>query len=115
LRCEVKQIDCPDLLVHLTQRSLWAMYFLCESADEFITIEKKSREAQIRVSHNWQYPYDRFTFLMNTLFNDLITWFGQYDLSLKPELRFGYVNMFLSAISDLHKKDIRMLHEWVDA
>lgn len=68
----------------------------------------------MRVSHNWQYPYDRFSFLMNVISNELFNWFKSYGVELKTNLRFGYVNMFLSSISDLHKADTKMLHEWVD-
>ncbi len=114
IRSEILHRYFPALFPIMTQPSLWAMYFICESNNEFITIEKRTREGKMRVSHNWQYPYDRFSFLMNVISNELFNWFKSYGVELKTNLRFGYVNMFLSSISDLHKADTKMLHEWVD-
>ena len=114
IRSEILHRFFPALFPIMTQPSLWAMYFICESDNEFITIEKRTREGKMRVSHNWQYPYDRFSFLMNVIYNELFNWFKNYGVELDVNLRFGYVNMFLSSISDLHKADAKMLHEWVD-
>lgn len=114
IRSEILHRYFPALFPIMTQPSLWAMYFICESNNEFITIEKRTRERKMRVSHNWQYPYDRFSFLMNVISNELFNWFKTYGVKLDINLRFGYVNMFLSSISDLHKADTKMLHEWVD-
>jgi hypothetical protein len=67
IRSEILHRYFPALFPIMTQPSLWAMYFICESNNEFITIEKRTREGKMRVSHNWQYPYDRFSFLMNVI------------------------------------------------
>ncbi|MBY8964011.1 TIR domain-containing protein [Flavobacterium sp. D11R37] len=115
IRSEILHRYFPALFPIMTQPSLWAMYFICENNYEFITIEKRMRESIMRVSHNWQYPYDRFSFIMNVIANELFNWFANYDIKLNPSLRFGYVNMLLSSISDFHKQDTRLLHEWVDA
>lgn len=115
IRSEILHRYFPALFPIMTQPSLWAMYFICENNYEFITIEKRVRESRMRVSHNWQYPYDRFSFIMNVIANELFNWFENYDIKLDPSLRFGYVNMFLSSISDFHKQDTKLLHEWVDA
>lgn len=114
IRSEILHRYFPALFPIMTQPSLWAMYFICESNNEFITIEKRTREGKMRVSHNWQYPYDRFSFIMNVISNELFNWFKSYGVELDTTLRFGYVNMFLSSISDLHKADTKILHEWVD-
>lgn len=114
IRSEILHRYFPALFPIMTQPSLWAMYFICESNNEFITIEKRTREGKMRVSHNWQYPYDQFSFLMNVISNELFNWFKDYGVKLDSNLRFGYVNMFLSSISDLHKADTKMLHEWVN-
>jgi len=114
IRSEILHRYYPAFFPIMTQPNLWAMYFIYERDNEFITIENKVRMKKMRVSHNWQYPYDRFTFLMNVISNELIKWFGDYGIVLKPEYRFGYVNKFLSKITDLHKADIKLLHEWVD-
>lgn len=114
IRSEILHRYYPAYFPIMTQPNLWAMYFIYERDNEFITIENKVRLKKMRVSHNWQYPYDRFTFLMNVISNQLIKWFSEYGIDLKPEYRFGYVNKFLSNITDLHKADIKLLHEWVD-
>jgi len=115
IRSEILNRYFPSCFPIMTQPSMWAMFFVCETANEFITLDKRGKEGKVRVSHNWQYPYNRFTFLMNALFNMLSQWVGKYGFSLRPHLRFGYVNKFLSSIHDLHKGDIKLLHEWVDA
>ncbi len=112
IRSEILHRYYPSSFPMMTQRSLWAMYFICENANEFITIEQKNREGKMRVSHNWQYPYGRFAYLMNVLAHEFSEWLKEYDISLLPQYRFGYVNIFLSEIDDLHKKDIKLLHEW---
>ncbi|MGZ4055093.1 MAG: toll/interleukin-1 receptor domain-containing protein [Bacteroidia bacterium] len=115
IRSELLHRYYPASFPIMTQKSLWAMYFICDSANEFITIEQQNRKGMMRVSHNWQYPYDRFTFLMNALANELTKWLSIYDIQLLPEYRFGYVNMFLSAINDMRKADIKLLHEWAES
>lgn len=112
IRSEILHRYYPSFLPVMTQKSLWAMYFICDSADEFITIEQRNRKGIMRVSHNWQYQYDRFTYLMNVLANQLKQWFDPFGLELKEEFRFGYVNMFLSTIHDSHRSDINLLHTW---
>lgn len=114
IRSEILHRYYPGLFPIMTQPSLWAMYFICENNYEFITIEKRVRESRMRVSHNWQYPYDRFSFIINVIANELFTWFENYDIKLDYNLRFGYVNCFFSLISELHKQDTKLLHEWVD-
>ena len=112
IRSELLHRYHPSYFPIMTQKSLWAMYFICQSAEEFITIEQQNRKGIIRVSHNWQYPYERFTFLMNELAIELEKWVSKFGIKLKPEFRFGYVNMFLSSIDRYHKADINELHKW---
>jgi hypothetical protein len=115
IRSELLHRYYPAHLAIMTQKSLWGMHFLLEGDDkEFIVVETNKFQGKIRVSHNWQYPYDRFTFLMNAIAIQLQAWVQKYGVSLKPEYRFGYVNMFLSAIYDSRKADVRLLHEWVE-
>ncbi|MFH6960643.1 toll/interleukin-1 receptor domain-containing protein [Flavobacterium aquidurense] len=113
IRSELLHRYYPAHFAVMTQKSLWAMYFICDTAKEFITIEQQDRKGLMRASHNWQYPYERFTFLMNELAKEFELWVLKYGIKLKPEYRFGYVNMFLSEIDKFHKKDINLLHEWV--
>jgi hypothetical protein len=114
IRSELLHRYYPANFAVMTQKSLWAMYFICDSLKEFITIEQKNRKGIMRVSHNWQYPYERFNFIMNELAKDLEKWFAVYNIKLKPEYRFGYVNMFLATIHKINKPDIDLLHEWVE-
>lgn len=112
IRSEILHRYYPSNFPIMTQKSLWAMYFLCESAEEFITIEQKSRDELMRVSHNWQYPFDRFTLLMTVLHYQISILVKEYGIVLNPKYRFGYVNMFLSEIFEYHKADAKTLHEW---
>lgn len=112
IRSELLHRYYPSYFPIMTQKSLWAMYFICQSAEEFITIEQQNRKGIIRVSHNWQYPYERFTFLMNELAKEIEKWVSKFGIKLNPEYRFGYVNMFLSSIDKHHKADINELHKW---
>lgn len=112
IRSELLHRYYPQHFPIMTQKNLWAMYFICESASEFIKIEQKIRAGQMRVSHNWQYPYDRFTFLMNELANQLHAWITGYGLRWEEQFRFGYVNLFLAHVHKTHDADIKLLHQW---
>lgn len=114
IRSELLHRYYPAYFPIMTQKSLWAMYFICDSSKEFITIEQKNRQGIMRVSHNWQYPYDRFTYLMNELAIQFEHWVSKYKIKIDPVYRFGYINMFLSSIHELNKADIKLLHEWVE-
>lgn len=115
IRSEMLHRYYPAYFPIMTQKSLWAMYFLCNSSKEFTTIEQQNRKGEMRVSHNWQYPYDRFTYLMNELANEIEEWLSQFKIKINPSYRFGYVNMFLSSIHELRREDIRLLHQWIPA
>jgi hypothetical protein len=115
IRSELLHRYYPAHFAIMTQKSLWAMHFLCEGEDkEFIVLETKKFLGKVRVSHNWQYPYDRFNFLMNVIANALEGWLRKYSVRLKPEYRFGYVNLFLAAFYESRKADARLLHEWTE-
>lgn len=115
IRSEILHRYYPQFFPIMTQKSLWGMYFICDSANEFITIEERKRDGIMRVSHNWQYPYDRFTFLMNEFAKLLVKWFDDRGVVLQSKYRFGYVNLFLAMVQNHHKSDIRLLHDWVDS
>ncbi len=112
IRSEILHRIYPAHFPIMTQRSLWGMYFLTNNADEFITIEQKIRKGKMRVSHNWQYNYERFTYYNNYLVNTMIEKVKNLSTTLKPEIRFGYINMFLVGIAEKHKNEIRELKEW---
>lgn len=112
IRSEILHRYFPSSFPIMSQKSLWAMYFVCSSSNEFIVVEQKKGEKIMRVSHNWQYPYDRFAYLMNVLYLNLTDWFEIYGIKTNPKYRFGYVNLFLSIIYKKHLSDIRLLHKW---
>jgi hypothetical protein len=114
IRSELLHRYYPSYFPIMTQKNLWAMYFICESSNEFIRIETKTRKELSRVSHNWQYPYDRFTYLMTVLSNAFQDWLSSFGLKTNPAYRFGYMNLFLYEIHDHRISDIRLLHEWAD-
>ncbi len=112
IRSELLHRYYPAYFAIMTQKSLWALYFIGDAADEFTTIEQKTRKGKMRVSHNWQYPYDRFTFIINVLTKKLEKLFSAYECKLDKKLWFGYTNMFLSEINYYHREEIKLLHEW---
>lgn len=112
IRSEILHRMFPAHFPIMTQRTLWAMYFLTDRAREFIAIEHKTRSGTMRVSHNWQYDYARFTYYNNYIGNLLQKKLEKFEIQLEPELRFGFVNLFLVELAKLHKSDIKVLHEW---
>ena len=112
IRSEILHRYYPAHFPIMTQQNLWAMYFICESASEFIKIEQRVRAGTMRVSSNWQYPYARFTFIMNALAEMLKNWLKEFEIEWNDAYRFGYVNLFLANIHTKHKPDIKILHEW---
>lgn len=112
IRSEILHRMFPAHFPIMTQRTLWAMYFLTDRAGEFIAIEHKTRSGIMRVSHNWQYDYARFTYYNNFVGNLLQKKLEAFKIKLEPELRFGYINLFLVELAILHKEDIKVLHEW---
>jgi hypothetical protein len=114
VRSEILHRMFPAKFPVMTQRTLWAMYFMTDRASEFIKIDHKTRSGTMRVSHNWQYDYARFTFFNNYISNLLQDEMKRFGITLKPELRFGYVNLFLVELAKLFKDDIKVLHEWAE-
>ncbi len=112
IRSEILHRMFPAHFPIMTQRTLWAMYFLTDRAREFIAIEHKTRSGTMRVSHNWQYDYARFTYYNNYIGNLLQKKLEKFEIRLEPGLRFGFVNLFLVELAILHKSDIKVLHEW---
>jgi hypothetical protein len=114
IRSEILHRYYPSYFPIMTQKNLWAMYFICESSNEFIRIETKVKKGASRVSHNWQYPYDRFIYLMTILGNAFQDWLLKVGIKTNPAYRFGYMNLFLYEIHDHRISDIKLLHEWAD-
>jgi hypothetical protein len=115
IRSEILHRYYPAYFPVMTQRTIWGMYFLSALAEEFVTIEQKSAKGIMRVSHNWIYNYQRFTFCNNYIANLLSDRLKKnYKIDLNPEFRFGYVNLFLVELAKIHKDEIKDLHQWTD-
>ncbi len=115
IRSEILHRYYPAYFPIMTQRTIWGMYFLSALAEEFVTIEQKSTKGIMRVSHNWIYNYQRFTFCNNyiaILLSDRLK--ENYKIDLNPEFHFGYVNLFLVELAKIHKDEIKDLHQWTD-
>lgn len=112
IRSEILHRMFPNRFVLMTRKSIWAMYFLSNEANEFVRDEIE--EDMLRTTHEWEYDYIRFTYYINFLTNLLDSYLRKYDIILKPELRFGYSNMFLSEIVKSKKNIIdQFLHRKV--
>ncbi|MGB3466147.1 MAG: hypothetical protein WBA74_12795, partial [Cyclobacteriaceae bacterium] len=114
IRSEILHKLFPAFFPIMTQRTLWAMYFLSDKAREFIAIEHKSRSGEMRVSHNWQYDYPHFAFVNNVVGNLLKEKLLTYDITLNSDIWYGYINMFLVEIAKDHKDEIKTLHTWTN-
>lgn len=113
IRSEILHKLYPGNFALMTRRSIWGSYFLSSEAEEFIKDEKGIDGKKQRTSHNWEYEYDRFLFYNNFVGNLLENKFNKYDIKMKQNLRFGYVNMFFNKVSDMHKTEIDSLFQWI--
>lgn len=110
IRSEILHRIYPSHFPIMTRKSLWAMYYLTGEEDEFVTDE--TYDGMHRTEHNWNYDYARFAFYINFVYKQIETLLKEYNITLKSELRFGYVNMFLNSISELNSNKIGFLTEW---
>jgi hypothetical protein len=109
IRSEMLHRLYPGVFPIMTRRSLWGMYFLTEQ-DEFVVDE--NRDGKSRTSHQWNYEYDRFCFYCNFLMNIMENYLSKYKINIKPEIRFGYINLLLVEFADKFKDKINELYSW---
>ncbi|MFW6015637.1 MAG: hypothetical protein ACOCRK_04310 [bacterium] len=115
IRSEILHRLYPGHFGMMTRRSIWAMYYFSNEAEEFITDEKSVDDKKQRTSHDWEYDYLRFLFYQNFIANLLEAKLNKYNISIKRNFRFGYVNLFLNQIYYLHKEEIDVLYKWQSA
>ena len=99
----------PGIFPIMTRRSLWGMFFLTNES-EFVVDE--NREGRSRTSHRWTYEYDRFCFYNNFLMNIMEEYLLKHKIKIKPELRYGYINLLLVEFGKKHKDEISKLYAW---
>lgn len=111
IRSEILHRLFPSNFSIMTRRSLWGMYFLADKSEDFIR-EEFGKDDRYRISHDWEYDYERFTYYTNyvsiLIENELV----KYDLRLKTSLWFGYAARFLNEISGMYTEDINYYLEW---
>jgi len=119
IRSELMHRLYPKCFPIMSQKSLWAFYFLTknpergvDNKEEFILLEENKTDRRIRLSHNWRYDYERFSFYNNIIAKLLKEQILSLGFDFDNSLRFGLVNMFLRTVADLHKEDKKLLHEW---
>jgi len=113
IRSEFLHKAFPEYLSLMTRRSHWCMYFITGS-EEFIMQEKGFGKytGKFRYSNQYTYEYPRFNFYCNIIFKNIEQYLLKYGIELKKELRFSYVNKFISE-SFKQKEDLfNMMHEW---
>jgi hypothetical protein len=103
----------PSIFSLMTRRSHWSMYFITNS-EEFIFMEKGwgKYNGSFRYSNQFTYEYDRFNYYSNVITNMLIEYLNTFEIRIKNDLRFGYINYFISECFDKNKDVYEALHEW---
>lgn len=111
IRSEILYRLYPSNFSIMTRKSIWGMYFLVGENIDFIKFEK-NRDNEYRISHDWEYDYERFTYLCNIIANLLEIELKNYKVSMKPMYRFAYVGYFLNIISKNNEELIDSLISW---
>jgi len=109
IRSELLHRLYPGIFPIMTRKTLWGMYFLTDQG-EFVVDE--NRDGKSRTSHQWNYQYDRFCFYSNFLMNIMEVYLGKHNIKIKPELRYGYINLMLFEYAEKHKDEINKLYNW---
>lgn len=106
------------------RRSLYGLYFLTEEihtnlpsrTSEFIIIDdtnsyssKRGSTHNMKIDHNYWYPFNLFMFYSNFIFKNLEELFGKLKIELQPKYRYLYVNMFLEMICEEKKDAIKTM------
>lgn len=104
IRSEILHKLMPQYFALMTRRSIWALFFLSDEAQEFVvdqTVDNKSKTV-----HNWDYLYERFTYFNHIVFELIQESLGKQKIKLLPELKYGYTNLFFVDIFKSHRHDI---------
>ena len=109
IRSEILHKLAPEYFSLMTRRSIWALFFFSDEASEFVVDQTK--EGKFRTVHNWDYLYDYFTYYNHVVFELMKQNLEKHKITLKPELKYGYVNLFLVDIFKSHAKDIEDLRK----
>lgn len=112
IRSEMLHRLYPSHFALMTRRSLWGMYYLSDSASEFVVDEVNNETSKQRTSSNWEYDYQRFCFLNNFIANLIETELAKNNIKMQSNIRFGYVNQFLNEIFYQHRSEIGVLTRW---
>jgi hypothetical protein len=97
-------------------RPLYALYFLSNQEyfdlpsriSEFLMIDdrRKSDDQNLKMNHNYWYPYGLFTLFALRIFKYLQLKAKDAGLQLDIEKKYVYVNVFLEHVAVQHEKDI---------
>lgn len=112
VRSEILHRKFPAVFPIMTRRSQWGMHFLAGNAMEFLRYEYDNYNEETRVVNQFEYDYPRFTFYANYLAVLLRRKLGSLHIPWNEDLRFGYVNLFISHVFDLNKSKYKELHDW---
>ena len=109
IRSELMHRLYPGIFPIMTRRTLWGMYFLTGEG-EFVVDE--NYDGKSRTSHQWNYEYDRLCFYSNFLMNIMESYLAKHNIKIKPEYRFGYINLMLVEYAKKHNVEINKLYTW---
>lgn len=114
----------PRYFCKSVRRTLYGLYFLTKDihnrmpsrTSEFIIIDdtnsyksKRGSDTNLRIEHNYWYPYNLFSLYTNHLFKILEKLAKDLKLSLSYEYRFVYVNTFLEQVCAEHQGAIKTM------
>jgi hypothetical protein len=109
IRSEILHKLEPAYFPLMTRRSIWALFFFSDQAEEFIVDQTK--DGKFRTVHNWDYRYDYFTYYNHIIFELMKKGLAKHKIILQPEFKYGYVNLFLVDIFKSHARDIEDLRK----
>lgn len=105
------------------RRTLYGLYFLTTDShiiapsrtSEFVMIDdnkyssRRGSEYNMRIEHNFWYPYSLFMFYSKLIYDEISRLFSEIGISLDVKYRFMYVNLFLEQISLQNKEAVKTM------
>ncbi|WP_347840001.1 hypothetical protein [uncultured Draconibacterium sp.] len=114
----------PQYLNKSVRRTLYGLYFLTidiheilpSRTSEFIMMDdtkgyasKRGSSYNLKIEHNYWYPFNLFMFYSKYIYDKLIVLFKDLKINLDTKYRYVYVNIFLELICKEHQEAIKTM------